>query len=47
MKRYILGRTSITPDFAIWDLNGDGKINSSDLSLLKRYILGSITAFPR
>lgn len=28
------------------DLNGDGKANSLDLSLIKRFVLGSITVFP-
>ncbi|HEX9060786.1 MAG TPA: dockerin type I repeat-containing protein [Clostridia bacterium] len=30
----------------VGDLSGDGKINSTDSSLLKRYLLGSITEFP-
>ena len=30
----------------IGDLNGDGEINSTDYSLLKRYILRKIDTFP-
>lgn len=28
------------------DLNGDGKVNSSDLAILKRYMLRAISDFP-
>ncbi|WP_243467072.1 dockerin type I repeat-containing protein [Acetivibrio straminisolvens] len=28
------------------DLNGDGRVNSTDFSLLKRYLLGNISVFP-
>jgi len=33
-------------DTACADLNGDGKINSSDYSILKRYLLRMIDKFP-
>ncbi len=35
-----------TPSGAIGDLNEDGKINSTDLSLMKRYILTAIDKLP-
>lgn len=46
-KKYPIsgGVTTPTPEVLYGDLNGDGKINSTDVSLMKRYILGSITEF--
>jgi len=41
MKRYLLQQSISNAD-----LNGDGKINSSDYTLLKRYLLGYIDSFP-
>jgi len=39
--------TSDTPDNLIYgDLNGDGRVNSTDYTLLKRYLLGAIQTFP-
>ncbi|HEX9059452.1 MAG TPA: dockerin type I repeat-containing protein, partial [Clostridia bacterium] len=35
-----------TPKGIVGDLSGDGKINSTDYSLLKRYILGQSTSTP-
>ncbi|TYQ15326.1 UNVERIFIED_CONTAM: arabinogalactan endo-1,4-beta-galactosidase [Acetivibrio alkalicellulosi] len=34
------------PQIIYGDLNGDGKIDSTDYALLRRYILGIITSFP-
>ncbi|NLD45683.1 MAG: glycoside hydrolase, partial [Clostridiaceae bacterium] len=38
-------KPSQTPEFTHGDLNDDGKINSTDYALLKRFILGTITEF--
>jgi Acetyl esterase (deacetylase) len=35
-----------TPAFIYGDVNGDKNVDAIDLSLLKQYILGSITSFP-
>jgi len=36
----------IIQDEIYGDLNGDGKVNSSDLAILKRYMLRAISDFP-
>jgi len=46
MKRYLLRLIDGLNDTACADLNGDGKINSSDYSILKRYLLRMIDKFP-
>jgi len=45
MKRYLLKQVQIS-DIRPADLNGDGKANSTDYQLLKRYILKTIDIFP-
>ncbi|RCX17589.1 lysophospholipase L1-like esterase [Anaerobacterium chartisolvens] len=39
-------RSMSEPEILYGDLNGDKNINSTDLALMKRYIIGSITEFP-
>jgi len=46
MKRYLLQQSISYINLINADLNGDGKINSSDYTLLKRYLLGYIDSFP-
>lgn len=37
---------AITPAFIYGDVNGDRTVDALDLSLLKMYLLGTITTFP-
>ncbi|MFZ5987833.1 MAG: dockerin type I repeat-containing protein [Bacillota bacterium] len=49
MKRYLLSIINDFPvedDLRTADLNGDGYINSTDYTLLKRFVLRIITKFP-
>jgi len=47
MSRYLLGIiTTLPAGEKAADLNGDGKVNSTDYNILKRYLLKYIDKFP-
>jgi len=45
LKRYIL-RSGISINTDNADVNADGRVNSTDLAILKRYILKEIDVLP-
>lgn len=47
ISKYIVGKATLTADERKRaDVNGDGNVNSIDVSLILRYDVGAITKFP-